>query len=152
MFSTIVIFPLAQRVTAHFIRDEIPRGRPGICVDGAAPGSPRTRLVTAGPAAAGGDGGSLTHTSTQRRNRERPDLGLHTVNMWFSMLNVYASPFSVTGCRATHSDATTTTTITTTAASAWTVNTKELKRRFRKRVTHTRLRGKRASATLETPP
>lgn len=45
MFSTIVIFPLAQRVTAHFIRDEIPHGGTGICVDAAAPGSPRTRLV-----------------------------------------------------------------------------------------------------------
>lgn len=47
------------------------------------------------------------------------------------------------------SDATTT---TTTTGAAWTVNTKELRRRFRKRDTHTRLRGKRASATLETPP
>lgn len=47
------------------------------------------------------------------------------------------------------SDATTT---TTTAAAAWTVNIKGLERRFRKRVAHTRLQGKRAIVTLETLP
>lgn len=41
---------------------------------------------------------------------------------------------------------------TTTTAAPWTVNTKELRRRFQKRVTHARLQGKHASATLETPP